>query len=106
MANGMVEINLKDAMEQRPKEYAAVVELIFQALFENEDKKRVGAIRTLVETLGADEVKLKQCFSGDNQIFLRASYGDTEALAYVCDHPKTYNNLPAVARNFEVLGRD
>lgn len=97
-----VSIDLKEQMKENPREYGAVVKLIFQAVLDNSEEVRREARKTLISTFQEEGMQLQQMLNVDNGIVMTASYQGQQVSAYLCDQPKEYQGRPPVFRGFEV----
>ncbi len=97
-----LDIDLKEHMKETPKEYDAIVKLIFQAVLDNSEDVRREARKTLISNFTEEGMQLQQMLSVDNGIVMTASYQGQQISAYICNLPEEYQGRPPTVRGFEV----
>ena len=71
-------------------DFAIILDCIYKALFHEEDARRLGAIRKLDAMFSEENFKITILYCGDNQLFLRATCEEEDAVFYVGEKPKNY----------------
>ena len=78
--------------------YGVILDCAFVALFHESDHRRNAAAKTLVDIFGKENIEVTQIYSGDNQVFLRATHCEKELVFYLCEKPKNYHGKQIVPR--------